>query len=73
MGAWAYCKCGEGYQPPSFAEAFIGEAVCEHCGRSRPVGEMERRIAVDAMLQRIDDLERTVRELNNKLSEEEGL
>lgn len=73
MGAYTYCRCGRAMNKATFSEALYGEAECEHCGGHRPVDEFEKKLVVDEFMQRIDDLEHAVRELNKKLPKEEGL
>lgn len=69
MGAWGYCRCGEGYKPATFKEVFIGFATCENCGNQRQVDDLERELAVNALMDRIESLEADVKRLKDKQEE----
>lgn len=69
MGAWGYCQCGRVHDTPTFKEVFIGVAACDHCGKERKVDDLERKIAVDVLIDRIESLEAEVKRLKDKQEE----
>lgn len=57
--AWAYCKCGLPVPQPSLREVLKNTVYCPHCGQQQEVDICTRHDAMDELVNRLEQLEKT--------------